>query len=509
MNSELETLGNLRGRVSESNDLLLFDESVKSLTAGACRAAYIVTWICVAEALRNRFMSMSLRDAEIGKIVGQIEDAEKNDRPTDKLLLNKASELGIIMPDEEEKLEHMRVMRNVYAHPTGAGPSKEEVVAALTIAVEAVLSKPPLMRHGYVQNLLKSLFEDFHFLDDVPVRIREYAEGIVHRVHPEVLPYLLENLFARLEQSIYDPALALFMRRGIEFGTTLLTVLQPTLSEGKWNIIQTIQKYPMASSLILGTPPVWSLLPEQAQDMVFGHLAEPVRDSQIQPPTIIGFQLVCMLNQASLLTERQKDRIASCIQRASYSTLSGAGIHLSEYAQRIKQDLASHNWHKQNPACDALLNAGKNQCGQLDKGTQEQLGRNVLQAADGTATHAEDFIRQVIQNGEVWPRPFVEGILLETLVNEKQDFRLKERHFGGAFIIGSKHPKASSIFNRLIKEVTKSKPKYHWSGDFDKAINLISAIRPQIDPNTHQYLEALENGIVQAKSQLTNDDQQQ
>jgi len=506
MNSESEKLNKLRERISENEDVLLFDEAVKCLTAGAHRAAYIVTWICVAEALRNRFMSMSLRDAEIGKIVGQIKDCEKNDRPTDKLLLGKASELGIVMTDEEEKLEHMRVMRNIYAHPTGVGPSEEEVVAALTIAIEAVLSKPALMRHGYVQNLFRSLFEDFHFLDDVPVRIREYAEGVVHRVHPEVLPYLLENLFERLEQSIYDPELALFMRRGIEFGTALLATLQPTLSEEKWNIIQTIQKCPMAGSLLLASPTMWSLLPEQAQDMVLGHLTEPIRDNQIQPPTIIGLQLVCMLDQASLPTKRQKERIASCIKRASYSTLSGAGIHLSEYAQRIKQDLANHNWHTQNPACDALLNAGKNQCGQLDKDTQEQLGRNVLQAADGTATHAVNFIRQIIQSEEVWSRHFIEGMLLETLVNEKQDFRLKERHFGGALIIVSKHPKASSIFNRLIKEVTKSKPKYHWTGEFDKAINLISTIRPQIDPDAHQYLEALENGIVQAKSQVTNDE---
>lgn len=505
MNAEHEKLDNLRKRVSESEDILLFDEAVKCLSAGAYRAAYIVTWICVAESIRNRFVSMSRRDAEIGKIVGQIENAEKNDRPTDRLLLDKAFELGIITFDEKEKLDHMRVMRNIYAHPTGAGPTNVEVLAALTIAVDAILSKPPLMHHGYVQNILKSLFEDIHYLDDVPILIREFATGVARRVHPDVMPYLLENLLQRLEQTMDDPALALFRRRGLEFGTTVLTELRLNLSDGKWNIVQIVQKYPVASSTILSTPDVWPLLPKQAKDMVLGRLAEPVRDNEIQPPTSIGLQRLQTLAQASLLSKRQRDRVIACTERAPYPVLRAAGIHLKAYSQRIIPDLASHNWYIQNPACDALLDAGKRECNRLDKGTQEQLGRNVLQAADGQATHAENFIVQIIQSNDVWPRAFVEGIILEPLVNEKLEFRFKGRHFSGAIVIASQHPKSNEIFNRVIKEVKKSKPKYFWHKDCDEALQVLAAIRPQLDTNIHQHLDALVDAIACVKSQVEDE----
>jgi len=402
----------LRQRISEAVDLLLFDEAAKCLEAQAYRAAYIMTWICIAESLRNKFVVMSQRDATVGRIVGQIEQAKQQDRPTDKLLLENAAQIGLITAEELKKLEYIREMRNIYAHPTGADPSKQEVLAALVIAVETVLSRPPLLRHGYVASLLRSLFEDRHFLDDVPATVREYATGVAHRVHPEVLPYLLKGLTERLEQTIIDPELRVFQRRGLEFGATLLAEMRPDLSAEAWNILAIVQKYPAASSLLLSTPEVWPLLPEQCQDMVLGHLVEPVRGSQVQPPTGPGLQRARALYWAGSLTTRQQERFCSSFERAPYVILKEAGVPLQEYAKRVIMGLSSHDWYMQNPASDALRDAGANECSRVDKDIQEQLGRNILQAAEGKARSAESFIRSIIGNKEVWPSAFVEGLIL-------------------------------------------------------------------------------------------------
>jgi len=133
-------INSLRQEIPEAKDYPLYDEVVKCLSGGANRAAYILTWICIAESLRNKFVAMSTRDAEIGKILAKIEKAEQDERPTDRILLDNADKVGIISSVEQIKLDHIRVMRNIYAHPTGSAPNLDEVLArsqwALTLSLE-------------------------------------------------------------------------------------------------------------------------------------------------------------------------------------------------------------------------------------------------------------------------------------------------------------------------------------------------------------------------------------
>jgi len=496
----------LRNRISERVDFPLFDEAVKCLKGQAYRASYVMTWLCIAESLRNKLVEISHRDSEVGRMVRQIEEAERQRKPTDRLLLAKAAELGLISPDEEEKkLEHMLDMRHIYAHPKGTEPSSEEVLAALVIAVEAVLSKPPLLRHGYVANLLRSLFEERHFLDDVPERIREYATRVAHRVHPDVLPYLLEKLTERLDQTIADPELGIFRRRGLEFGTSLLAELRPDLSAEAWNTPSIVQRYPAAASLLLSIPELWTLLPDQVQDMIFGHLVEPVKEAEILPPTVAGLKRARDLSSAAALSARQQERLSSSVERAPYDVLKEAGVPLREYAQRMIEALISYTWPEQNPAAEALLRAGPDECNEVDQDTQEQLGRNILQAADGHAYGAESLIESVISGEEAWPRGFVEGLILETLVNDDGCFRLKERHFGKALKIAATHPNAEMILQRVIGEVSGSEPKsLAVLDDYDQAMDLIRGIRTQEELQTLPYLDALVDTIDSAKSRATD-----
>jgi hypothetical protein len=60
---------------------------------------------------------------------------------------------------------------------------------------------------------------------------------------------------------------------------------------------------------------------------------------------------------------------------------------------------------------------------------------------------------------EPWPRPFVEGVLLEGIVNEKGEFRCKRSHFVDA--IAAKHPEAQDVFNRASAAIRASAPKQH------------------------------------------------
>ncbi len=505
--SEEDRLQLLRDKISEDVDYLIFDEAVKCLRTDAYRAAYIMTWISVAESLRNKFNVMSSRDAEVGRILRKIESLEDQDRPADKMLVSEAARIGMITDDEATKLEHMRQMRNIYAHPTGAGLGAEEVAAALVVAVDTVLSRSPLLRHGYVNALLDSLFEDRHYLDDVPALVREYGSAAGHRIHPDVLPYLVDKLAGRLEQALGDPDLGIFGRRGLEFGTALLAAVRPDLSAEVWNVPLLVQRYPSACSLLLGTAENWPLLPEHGQDMVLGHLLEPVIGGEVVSPTGTSLRQARDLEAAGLMTKRQVERLQEAVQGAPYEALSEAGVELPEYASRIIDDLKGHNWYSQNPASDALRNAGPGECCQVDEEIQRQLGRNILQAAEGQANSPSILLSSAAKGEELWPEAFIEGVILESLVNDQGEFRLKSRHLWKATTIAASHPSAGKIFEHLTEAVRESKPKYDWdmASDYDDALEKIAEVPAAEEATSKGLFRGVCDAINWAKSHAVDE----
>lgn len=491
----------LRSKILDEADCVMFDEAAKCLFAEAYRAAYIVAWISAAQSLRRKFATMAERDDEMGRVFRDIQVLEKQDNPIDRFVLTQAEKVGMIAPDEAKKLGHVRQMRNIYAHPTGAGPTRLEVAAALDIVVSAVLSRPPLLRHGYVVGLVTSLFESRHFLDDVPTRVRDFAVGVSRRLHPDVLPYLFERLAERVERVVDDPESGLYLRRALEFGAAVLDENNPDLSAAQWSIMQLIQRRPRGSALLFSTPKPWRTLPDQARDMVLGHLVEPVGGTTILPPTPLGLRRARALAVANVLTGRQSERVKQATDRSPYAALRELEVPLSEYAPRLIADLRSHNWYVQNPAAETLRDAGPQGCAEVETHIQEQIGRNVLQAADGTAMNAESLILSILQGGEVWPRTFVEGLVLEGLVNDDGKFRLKERYLERVLRIALAHSEVDTIFRHLSERVRASDPRWGFrTPEYGRAQAIVGNVRDDVNPGLHPYLDALLEAIGTAEA---------
>lgn len=71
--------------------------------------------------------------------------------------------------------------------------------AAIETAVNVVLSRPALMRHGYVKELVSRLFEDRHMLDAISEKIERFAELSNTHIDPTIYPYLVKLSFLKLE----------------------------------------------------------------------------------------------------------------------------------------------------------------------------------------------------------------------------------------------------------------------------------------------------------------------
>jgi len=457
-NSEVIKIKHLRKSIFDKKDLILFDEALKCFENEAYRASLILIWICTAASLRNKFKDMAVHDSEIGKIVKEIEKMERQEKSTDRFILQKSLEIGVISSHEYfEKLDHIRNMRNLYAHPIGKKPEIEEVIASFVLSVNIVLSFPSRLRHGYVEKIIKSLFEDRHFLDDDDSKIKEYGLVVANRIDPDVLPFLFKKLSEGLEKIFDDPEFGIFKKRCFFFGVTLLKKLKPDLSHDNWNIITMIQNSPKSMSLLISIPDIWISLSGRVKDMCFSHLIEPVLGIEIKPPTGFSLRRAITLSKEGLLTGRQKEKLDKSMKKVPCITLKLAGIHLREYADIIISDLKSYNWYVQNPAIIALKRAGIDECSQLDPSVQKQLGRNVLQSAQGGAGESEFFISSILNRKEIWSKFFIEGLLLETLVNDNCKFRLKEIFFEDVVKITLLHPSIVEIINCVIKEIKSSK----------------------------------------------------
>lgn len=138
-------------------------------------------------------------------------------------------------------------------------------------------------------------------------------------------------------------------------------------------------------------------------------------------------QLLEGLRSGRHLLERHEAQLRALVEKAPLSRLASSGLALSAWWKRIVTQLESHTWDIQNEAMLTLSRVGSSAISQLDDEAQEQLGRNVTQAAEGDAYRAVNFAGDVAAARDRWPPAFVRGMVLEAFANEEGMLRLKVR----------------------------------------------------------------------------------
>ncbi len=218
---------------------------------------------------------------------------------------------------------------------------------------------------------------------------------------------------------------------------------------------------------------------------MLGHLTNPV-DSGSPTAKLLGLRRARALAAADLLSQDELELVSARVEEASYRALQSAGVPLEIYADRLLNDLRSHNWDRQNPAAAALGNAGPNQVRALRPEEQELLGRNVLQAAQGSSFGAQGLIERIRRSPASWPGPFVLGLLLETLVDDEGRFRLKDEYLADALAVSLAHGRAEETIGRAAEIVRGSEPKGEpedyrsgrgWFNQYDEAIEILGHAR--------------------------------
>lgn len=457
-------------KILYKEDKPIFEEAVKSYDAGAKRAAYILIWISCAESLKRRFKEAQKRDSNAGVIVGEINNKEQNHQSIDKYVLDKAKDYGFLTDTAHNILNHVYEMRCVYGHPYEQAPSDQQIDHAASSVIDHVLSQPVKLKHGFANQLINNLLSDHSYLDDQASVVKDFTEEIIPRIDSSIYVWLLEKYWQELEKMADDPTLNVFVNRGVYFTRTFLKSIGCQLySKQEWH--EKLSTYPKILTRVFSDSVLFKKIGRLAQDYLVGEI---IKEFSKRATTM---QRLERLYEKSVLSTRQADKFIEAIESAKSKDIYSSNIDIYLCFDRIISDLKSHNWYTQNPAIDYVISNGPDALKNLNPAENRELGRNILQSAEGSSGSAIRFLEEIDANQDKWPLALTEGMLLECFINEKKELRFKIKYLKLVIrLIDKITPNdRKKIIVNLSQLIGKSKLKYNWidRDEFKKPINLL------------------------------------
>ncbi len=468
----MASIDSYASKIHDPEDRPLFDEAVKSAEGGALRAAFIMLWLSCAESLKRKFREAQKRDGAAGKIVGEIEKKEGEQKSVDKFLLEKAKEYGFISDSAHTILMNVYELRCVYGHPYEEAPTTEQVTHAAAMVVEHVLSQPVRLRQGFGKALINGLLQDKNYLDDQQSTVDTFVAEVVPRIDERIYGWLLDNYWKELEKIADDPSMKVFLWRGIFFTRAFLALVGPVFSADEWHA--KVGAYPKILARVFKRKALFQMIGERAQDSLVGSALDQAADRSSV------LQYLERLMDEGALTDRQKSRFLEHIDEMPIAKVRSSKLSTAVCLKRLLVELKSHNWYRQQPAVDVVSGNGPEDIRKLDTADQIILGRNILQVADGDERSAKRFLQTLADSPTLWPKAFVKGIALECFVNEADQLRLKCDHLNVVLkaLAGLGEDARLAIVEKLEESISGATPKdvYLSQTKFEKIYDELAVI---------------------------------
>ena len=278
------------------------------------------------------------------------------------------------------------------------------------------------MRHNYWERVLESLTADRNFLDEHPPAVEEFAQEIVPRLDDAVHGWFLKKYWTRLEDVADDPSMVAFVRRAEWFSTAFLKEagVSTLFSHEEWHSL--VGQVPKTLARVCSSPETFQDIGKRAQDSLIGVV---LHEAEKRPSILVRLE---ELAETEALSPRQHQRFRKHVSSLDVSVLRATRLKLTTCFRRIISALKERDWYEQNPAVVLIESWGPERVAQLSETDQDELGRNILQAAHGRSNAASRFLVGMSTSASAWPLGVVRGALVECFVNERKEVRFKEKH---------------------------------------------------------------------------------
>jgi len=192
----------------------------------------------------------------------------------------------------------------------------------------------------------------------------------------------------------------LFFSRGIWFTQSFLMHLGINFfSQDEWH--EMVGTYPKTMMRVFAPKELYIQISERTQDRLVGEiLSESITRASI-------LSSLEVLNKKGALSTRQSERFMASVNQLDVSKFASAQLSLNTCFNKIISNLKSQNWYVQNPTIDFVFANGPEEMINLKKEDQLLLGRNILQAGEGSASAANVFFEKTKQDSIVWPIDFI------------------------------------------------------------------------------------------------------
>lgn len=441
-----------KSEIYDDSDEILFDEIVKCIDAKAFRAATIMVCISFTESLLNKLEILSESNKKITQDLANYREDGK-----DFLLIEYAKKYELINEMEHNHLKMIMDARNNYAHPSFESPTEIQVISYLYFAVHYVLKRPPYYSFLYAKSLIEDYLavDQFYFEGKNNIQIQNYAHSFFQRLDKNSFRSVLKLLFTSLEDLFVDSnenktgcinTCLIYLNELMSFDEISLT---------EEDVNDYLDKYRLTSCHIFTYGENWQLLDFRSKSRIF-YYASDFENGIFSESEFIN--IFYPLYGSDLIEENFKSKFLDILDETSLEALLYCDVSSDLYFRKIIDYFKMHNFGYQNTAMKSLFKIDLTQFSELEL---EEIGRNILQSAEGGAWDCEDLIDDFHdeKNNKFHNIHLVQGILNEVFVNENNYFRYKPRFARHVLLMIHQYSNHDVVFNKLLSNIESSKPK--------------------------------------------------
>lgn len=412
--------------IADYDDRSDFNNAVEAAKVGSLRLAYIGIWIAVIESLKRRVMHR--------KEDSNIDHDKLND---DKGIIKEAEKLRIVAKCDEQIFHIMLARRNLYAHATSCEPNEENIISAAADAVKILLNKSKSLNlDKEEEEILVCLLGNYPSWKNDKDYVEKFLEKALSQLNEDHYTDFLEYYWIELEKNYYrwrkekDNDIKIIHRRGIWFSQALLLKATEIVDRIDWK--RKISQYENILSEICLITEIFMRICEEAQNEVIDNLTKHSKNSLNYDNDEIRSGLQ-QLYDSDILLASQREKLEKYF--IELEELEKQILNFDRALSYQEQDnynnlisfLKIRDWDEQQKAIDWISRSGPSAINNYDKLQKINLGRNILQAAEGSSFAARDLIELIRINANIWSIDLIHGIAIECFANEYREIRLKTK----------------------------------------------------------------------------------
>lgn len=407
-------ISKLRSKVSSKADRILFEEASECFLGGQLRAAYIMSWVCIAESLKRKIYEFSdLKDGRAVEAVKEIEKLEKDERPTDSKIIEQALKTQIVDLAEGVEVNFFWKKRCLFAHPYAKQPTTKEVEHILEKMIDITLGRELMYSKSYLEERIIDISTKPHITSISEVEMKNFAKKEISliplRLHPTAFKMLLFQVGELLKignKKSQIIKLRLFICELLELPTTIL-------SDKCWGLKVSSTKFPLECTLGFMSPSVWHKVPNEIKEMLIRYI-----ESEKDPSNFTALKwLSSQMLTGNKLEANFKDRIFKRLDAQKFNDVIEYYGETGNKYRRISKELITNDFDKINRVIDYIKDS--NILENLDEEFLYELGRTVQYKSKKGNYLSTYMISDIINDRITVPESFIKGVISGTFIDEK------------------------------------------------------------------------------------------